>query len=318
MLEEGAQVKHAKKPARTNGYMFYDVSKEDLNNIEELFRQAGAVFRPKLEGVVKRGLFNDDEYVKKLHLTVTDNDCEELLLYLEQPLERSCPALAPQIEEILEDYYERLYRKSDKLIAKLNEKFEKRTEARDNLLNMDNNAYRNYITLRKAALKRGSHESLQEHACESTSDRLNDILNYNPFAHLDPAKQSNPSAHSVKAAWRKYQELRLKFKRDLRKLGYSKAASNKAVDSIDVKYFHDNVVHIKSNLKKLLYERQGGYCNGCVNQFEERHLELDHIVPRAKGGPHTDGNLHLLCSSCNRIKGDRSMDYLLTKLKAVS
>ena len=36
---------------------------------------------------------------------------------------------------------------------------------------------------------------------------------------------------------------------------------------------------------------------------EARHLEVDHIIFRAKGGTDHIENLQLLCGSCNRIKG---------------
>ncbi|MXY14546.1 MAG: hypothetical protein F4Y53_02490 [Proteobacteria bacterium] len=69
----------------------------------------------------------------------------------------------------------------------------------------------------------------------------------------------------------------------------------------------------KANHAKL-YGDQGGYCNGCNTHFEPRHFEVDHIIARAKGGTDHLDNLQLLCGSCNRIKGDRGMDYLRAKL----
>ena len=33
---------------------------------------------------------------------------------------------------------------------------------------------------------------------------------------------------------------------------------------------------------------------------------MDHIVPHSKGGPSTFENLQILCSKCNRAKGNRS------------
>ena len=67
--------------------------------------------------------------------------------------------------------------------------------------------------------------------------------------------------------------------------------------------------------KKALYGEQGGHCAGCGTHFEARHLEVDHIISRAKGGTDHIENLQLLCGSCNRIKGDRGMEYLRTKLQ---
>ena len=72
------------------------------------------------------------------------------------------------------------------------------------------------------------------------------------------------------------------------------------------------------NIKHVLYGRQKGYCNGCKGHFEFRHFHKDHIVPMAKGGADTDSNLQLLCGHCNSIKGDRSMEYLRSKVKEFS
>lgn len=67
--------------------------------------------------------------------------------------------------------------------------------------------------------------------------------------------------------------------------------------------------------KHFLYGQQEGYCNGCGHFFEFRNLEIDHIVPRAKGGSDHPENLQLLCGSCNRMKGQGSHEELIVKLK---
>ena len=64
-----------------------------------------------------------------------------------------------------------------------------------------------------------------------------------------------------------------------------------------------------------LYGVQEGHCAGCKTHFEARHLEVDHIISRAKGGTDHIDNLQLLCGNCNRIKGDRGMEYLKAKLQ---
>lgn len=69
------------------------------------------------------------------------------------------------------------------------------------------------------------------------------------------------------------------------------------------------------DIKIRLYGRQGGFCNGCGNHFYAENLEIDHIIPRAAGGRDTDVNLQLLCNYCNRVKGDRDMAYLFSKLR---
>ncbi len=70
-----------------------------------------------------------------------------------------------------------------------------------------------------------------------------------------------------------------------------------------------------SSHKKTLYGEQAGNCEGCGEHFQIQNLEVDHIIPRSKGGTDHIENLQLLCGSCNRIKGNRGMEYLKSKLQ---
>ena len=71
----------------------------------------------------------------------------------------------------------------------------------------------------------------------------------------------------------------------------------------------------KTQLKHSLYGRQEGRCHGCGHYFEYRHLHVDHIIPKAKGGGDSESNLQLLCGHCNALKGIQNMAYLKLKLK---
>ena len=68
-------------------------------------------------------------------------------------------------------------------------------------------------------------------------------------------------------------------------------------------------------VKQQLYGQQEGYCAGCAGHFESRHFEVDHIIARSRGGTDHLSNLQLLCGHCNRVKGDRGMEYLAGKLQ---
>ena len=73
---------------------------------------------------------------------------------------------------------------------------------------------------------------------------------------------------------------------------------------------------IDKNVKQRLFEQQKSCCNACDVVLEIRHFEVDHIIPKAKGGGDYYENYQLLCGNCNRIKGDRPMEYLRIKIKS--
>ena len=61
-------------------------------------------------------------------------------------------------------------------------------------------------------------------------------------------------------------------------------------------------------LKKLratVIDRDDGRCQGCHRRVEGRNATIDHKNPE---GPETLDNLHLLCQSCNAIKGKHSWE----------
>ncbi len=66
--------------------------------------------------------------------------------------------------------------------------------------------------------------------------------------------------------------------------------------------------------KIQLYGEQSGYCNGCGTHFQKQHLEVDHIIAENVGGTDHIENLQLLCSHCNRVKGERGHEYLISRL----
>ena len=76
-----------------------------------------------------------------------------------------------------------------------------------------------------------------------------------------------------------------------------------------------NEVLPSESIKQRLYKEQEGKCNACRLNFEIWNLEIDHIVPKSKGGGNYYENYQLLCGSCNRIKGDRPMEYLRLKIE---
>ena len=67
--------------------------------------------------------------------------------------------------------------------------------------------------------------------------------------------------------------------------------------------------------KHELFGKQEGHCRGCRMMFPFRNFEIDHVVPRAKGGSDHVENLQLLCGACNRAKGTGTQAELIAKLR---
>ena len=67
--------------------------------------------------------------------------------------------------------------------------------------------------------------------------------------------------------------------------------------------------------KHHLFGAQEGHCGGCRVMFPFRIFEVDHIIPRAKGGSDHRDNLQLLCPACNRAKGTGTQAELIAKLR---
>ncbi len=71
----------------------------------------------------------------------------------------------------------------------------------------------------------------------------------------------------------------------------------------------------KKTLKQKLYGRQNGTCLLCLEDVRFNLMELDHIIPKSKGGSDYDDNIQLLCSFCNKMKGNRSMEEARKMIK---
>jgi hypothetical protein len=59
---------------------------------------------------------------------------------------------------------------------------------------------------------------------------------------------------------------------------------------------------ISKSLRYAILERDGFACRSCG---ATNCLEVDHIIPRSKGGLTVEANLQVLCADCNRGKGAR-------------
>ncbi|MEI7606904.1 MAG: HIT domain-containing protein [Rhodospirillaceae bacterium] len=62
---------------------------------------------------------------------------------------------------------------------------------------------------------------------------------------------------------------------------------------------------VPGSLRYEVLKRAGGRCELCGASHEEVPLDVDHILPRARGGNNDVANLQVLCRTCNAQKRDR-------------
>jgi 5-methylcytosine-specific restriction endonuclease McrA len=63
-----------------------------------------------------------------------------------------------------------------------------------------------------------------------------------------------------------------------------------------------------------IFSRDKGTCQYCGKRFRKSELNLDHVVPRSRGGETTWENIVCSCVDCNRRKGGRTPGEARMKL----
>ncbi len=99
-------------------------------------------------------------------------------------------------------------------------------------------------------------------------------------------------------------------------LGEGKVFKGEVVHRTDIPHRIDipRITLSDTEIRKRLYGNQAGLCNGCGFHFPIQNFERDHIVPPCQGGADIMENFQLLCGNCNRVKGNRTMEYLKARL----
>ncbi|MEC4881196.1 MAG: HNH endonuclease [Scytonema sp. PMC 1070.18] len=66
--------------------------------------------------------------------------------------------------------------------------------------------------------------------------------------------------------------------------------------------------YIPSSVRVSVFHRDSYKCVFCGRNSHKVQLEVDHILPFAKGGSNDLSNLQTLCIDCNRGKGARFLE----------
>lgn len=61
-------------------------------------------------------------------------------------------------------------------------------------------------------------------------------------------------------------------------------------------------IRIPPEVRKYVFERDRYQCRSCGQTQIEVHLNIDHIIPLARGGSNDISNLQTLCQQCNQRK----------------
>jgi len=66
--------------------------------------------------------------------------------------------------------------------------------------------------------------------------------------------------------------------------------------------------------RSMIYKRDNNTCQYCG---ATKHLTIDHVIPKSKGGGEGWENLVVACSTCNTKKGDKLLEHTNMKLSKI-
>lgn len=77
-------------------------------------------------------------------------------------------------------------------------------------------------------------------------------------------------------------------------------------------------VNVSSKIRKEIYLRDKYICQYCGKDFKNDIPELDHIIPKKRGGNDSSNNLVTSCKKCNGYKQNKTpkeyLDYTMARL----
>ncbi|KAA0216006.1 MAG: HNH endonuclease [Leptolyngbya sp. PLA3] len=152
-----------------------------------------------------------------------------------------------------------------------------------------------YVALRVITARR-AFALLVRDAAEIVHVEQGHYYNYTLTSWLEVsqlARQFEPDAHD----WVRTVRMHIAVPRVIRLLGYDRVPDE----------------GVKLN-RRNLFARDRNRCQYCGRLYTTSELSIDHVTPRAHGGPDTWDNLVCACLRCNARKGGRTPDQAGMKL----
>lgn len=82
-----------------------------------------------------------------------------------------------------------------------------------------------------------------------------------------------------------------------------------AVEKLSTEY-HKARRNVSAREKRLVIERDGKSCRYCGKRVTRNTIQVDHIIPRSRGGTTALDNLALCCRRCNYRKRDHLLEEI--------
>lgn len=152
-----------------------------------------------------------------------------------------------------------------------------------------------YVALRVISARR-AFALLSRDAAEIIHIEQGHYVNYDFSSWIEISelqRQFEPDAHD----WVRTVRMHIAVPRVIRLFGYDRVPAES----------------VKLN-RRNLFARDRNHCQYCGHFFPTNELSIDHVTPRAHGGPDTWDNLVCACLRCNSRKGGRTPEQANMKL----
>lgn len=78
------------------------------------------------------------------------------------------------------------------------------------------------------------------------------------------------------------------------------------------------LAELRRHRKRLARSRARRYCRYCGRDVDKKKVEVDHIVPKSRGGSNHPTNLVLCCRECNLSKGSKTPEEWAWRILSVT